>query len=141
MPTLEEVIDKGKTLGKLALYFGVWDQPGHYWHDTRGHHLWDNLPTDLPSMWRTLADGGLLRNGKREDVYNGRVWWTCGGASAFWYAFYWWDRSADRRGACNSGLYVRGFGWPESNEAFAYGCATFPHVVARQKFPLVIQEH
>ncbi len=85
-------------------------------------------------------DTGLLRNGKVPDVPDGRVFWTCGGNKAFWYAFYWWDRSVDTRGACNSGFYVRGFGWPEAQSAFAYACAQFPHVVERQKYALVLQD-
>jgi hypothetical protein len=84
-------------------------------------------------------DTGLLKNGKHADSPDGRVWWTCGGLT-FWYAFFWWDRSVDTRGACNSGFYVRGFGWPEAQEAFDYACAAYPQVVARQKHPLVLQE-
>ena len=72
---------------------------------------------------------------------DGRVYWTAGGNKAFWYAFYWWDRSVDKRGASNSGFYVRGFGWPEAQAAFDYALSQFPHVVARQKYPLVLQEH
>jgi hypothetical protein len=138
---LEDAIAGGKALGKLALYFGCWDGPGHFLRDADGRNTERRrAPEDLP--WTIeLMDAGLLRNGKHLDVPDGRVWWTCGGAKAFWYAFYWWDRSVDQRGACNSGLYVRGFGWPESKGAFDYGCATFPHVVARQKFPLILQDH
>lgn len=135
---LEAAIGKGKVLGRLALYFGCWERAGHFWHDPRGRQR-DDLPTDFPGVWRNLADGGLLRNGKRDDIYTGRVYWTCGGASAFWYAFYWWDNSVDRRGGCNSGFYVRGFGWPEQQTAFDYACSVFPRVVSRQKFPLVLQ--
>jgi hypothetical protein len=87
-------------------------------------------------------DGGLLMNGKRADVPDGRVFWTCGGKSIdeMWYAFYWWDRSVDTRGACNSGFYVYGFKRDEAEAAFEYGCKAFPHVVARQKYPLVLQQ-
>ncbi len=84
-------------------------------------------------------DAGLLKNGKRPDVCDGKVFWTCGGTT-LWYAFFWWDRSVDRRGACNSGFYVRGFGWPEAQAAFDYACAEFPNVVARQRHPLILQD-
>lgn len=84
-------------------------------------------------------DGGLLKNGKSTDVYDGKVFWTCGGLS-FWYAFFWWDRSGDTRGASNSGFYVRGYGWPEAQQAFDYACAQFPHIVARQHQPLILIE-
>jgi hypothetical protein len=136
---LQSAIEAGQALGKRALYFGCWDRTGHYLHDPRGRVIWrprDDLP-DLP--WTAcLMDSGLLKNGKRPDSYDGKVYWTCGGR-AFWYAFYWWDRSVDRRGASNSGFYVRGFGWPEAEAAFAYACAEFPAVVARQEHPLVLQ--
>lgn len=136
MGDLQAAIAHGRDLGKLALYFGCWERAGHYLHLPGGHTLWDK-PKDLP--WRDEhLDGGLLKNGKRPDVYDGKVVWTCGG-KALWYAFFWWDNSVDRRGASNSGFYVRGFGWPEPQEAFDYACAAFPTVVARQKRPLVLQ--
>ncbi|MCR6734432.1 MAG: hypothetical protein NVV83_10290 [Afipia sp.] len=85
-------------------------------------------------------DGGLLKNGKHPDVDDGKVFWTCGGARSFWYAFFWWDNSGDKRRASNSGLYVDGFGWPDqSSEAFEYGCSQYPEVVARQRVPLALQ--
>jgi hypothetical protein len=139
---LQAAIDGGVRLGKLALYFGCWDCAGHYLKDVHG---WDvyapkNLPADLP--WGPeLMDSGLLRNGKVPDIPDGLVHWTAGGAEAFWYAFYWWDRSVDKRGACNSGFYVRGFGWPDAQAAFDYACAQFPHVVSRQLYPLVLVPH
>ena len=135
---LQAAIDFGKAEGKLALYFGCRDRPGHYLFDVGGRHLWDNYPKSFPIEWRKLVDGGILGNGKVEDDYTGRVHWTCGG-EAFWYAFCWWDNSVDHRGASNSGFYVRGFGWPEAREAFDYACAQFPSVVARQKHPLILQ--
>jgi hypothetical protein len=138
---LQIAIDRGRELGKLALYFGCWRQPGHYLHGPDGSNVQGMAvyPTDLP--WdESLMDTGLLKNAKVPDVPSGKVYWTCGGAKAFWYAFYWWDRSVDTRGACNSGLYVRGFGWPEEDAAFEYGCSQFPNVVKRQRYPLVLQK-
>ena len=122
-----------------ALYFGCMDHAGHYLHDQRGCVIWDRpdgCPWDMP-----LMDGGLLRNGGRKDVVDGRVFWTCGGPSIndIWLAFYWWDRSVDKRGACNSGFYVHGFKHTEPDAAFAFACHQFPKVVERQQFPLVIQ--
>jgi hypothetical protein len=141
MTAMEESIKNGKAIGKKALYFGCWDRAGHYLHDATGATVWkgNGLPPDLP--WgECIMDSGFLKNAKVIDDPDGRVYWTCGGAFAFWYAFYWWDRSVDKRGACNSGFYVRGFGWPESKEAFEYACEQFPMVVQRQKFPLVLQD-
>lgn len=136
---LEAAVEAGRELGKLALYFGCWGRPGHYLHRPKGLTLW-SPSRDLPDLpWSEgLIDAGLLRNGKRPDVYDGKVYWTCGGR-AFWYAFYWWDRSVDSRGASNSGFYVRGFGAAEPEAAFEYACSEFPAVVARQKHPLILQ--
>lgn len=135
---LDAAVEKGRELGKMALYFGCWREAGHYLHDVHGRTLYgSHKPVDLP--WdEGLMDGTLLKNGKVPDNPDGRVFWTAGGL-AFWYAFYWWDRSIDTRGACNSGFYVRGFGAHEEEAAFAYACEQFPHVVKRQKFPLVLQ--
>lgn len=140
MTSLDEAVEAGKSLGKMALYFGCWRDSGHFLHSTNrlGRLNPEHFSPDIP--WGIgLMDGGLLKNGKIPDRPDGKVYWTCGGKDAFWYAFYWWDRSVDKRGACNSGFYVRGFGYPEPQEAFDYGCSQFPHVVERQKFPLALQ--
>lgn len=137
MTSIQDSVEAGISLGKQALYFGCWRDSGHFLHNTSGLHVYSRRIKDLP--WdECLMDTGLLKNGKIPDSPNGKVYWTCGGL-AFWYAFYWWDRSVDKRGACNSGFYVRGFGWPETQEAFDYACSQFPHVVERQKYPLVLQ--
>lgn len=137
--SIETAVEKGKSLGKLALYFGCWDRAGHFLHDTDGGTLYGrDKPNDFP--WDDyIIDTGLLKNGKIPDIPTGKVYWTCGGAQAFWYAFYWWDRSVDTRGACNSGFYVRGFGHNEAEAAFAYACEQFPRVVKRQNYPLQLQ--
>jgi hypothetical protein len=129
---------RGREEGKLALYFGCWDRPGHYLHRPGGATVW--ATRDVPGLsWsETLMDGGLLKNGQRPDICDGKVFSTCGGL-AFWWAFFWWDRSGDRRQASNSGFYVRGFGHDERAEAFAYACEQFPHVVSRQQHPLTLQ--
>lgn len=139
MGRLQSAVEAGQALGKLALYFGCWDRPGHYLHRPNGEALHD-AQRALPGFpWTAaLMDTGLLDNGGRPDVYDGKVFWTCGG-SPFWYAFYWWDRSVDRRGNSNSGFYVRGFGWPEAQAAFDYACTQFPKVVSRQARPLILQ--
>jgi hypothetical protein len=94
-------------------------------------------------------DGGLLKNGKRPDIDDGKVFWTCGGRCEFWYAFFWWDNSGDRRPGSNSGFYVRGFAPPlltpetaraNASLAFRYACETYPWVIERQHHPLVLQQ-
>ena len=130
---------------KTALYFGCWDRPGHFLHDHNGYSV--RCPAWCP--WDAgLMDTGLLKNGQHPDRPDGRVWWTCGGRDDLIYAFVWWDRSVDTRGACNSGFYVRGFQpdtiTPETAAqnaalAFEFACAAFPSVVSRQRHPLVLQ--
>lgn len=138
MSDLQGAIAAGRKLGKQALYFGCWERPGHYLHAPGGRTV--RKERDCPDLYWSdgLMDCGLLTNGKHPDVCDGRVFWICGGLS-FWYAFFWWDNSVDRRGACNSGLYVRGFGCPEPQAAFDYACSQFPKVVARQAHGLVLQ--
>lgn len=138
-PRLEESVAPGKSPEKLAMYFGCWQRAGHYLHYPNGSTSWSkNRPYDLP--WNeTMMDTSLLKNGNIPDVPDGKVYWTCGGEKAFWFAFFWWDRSVDTRRASNSGFYVRGFSHPEVKEAFDYACSQFPQVVARQKFPLALQ--
>ena len=139
MNDLQSAIDAGKAEGKLALYFGCWERAGHYLHRPSGLTIWHAQRELLGFPWSdSLMDSGLLKNGRRPDRYDGKVFWTCGGLS-FWYAFYWWDNSIDERGASNSGFYVRGFGWPEAQSAFDYACGEFPKVVARQKHALILQ--
>ncbi|TGQ69532.1 hypothetical protein EN829_014955 [Mesorhizobium sp. M00.F.Ca.ET.186.01.1.1] len=139
MANLQSAIKAGQALGKLALYFGCLES-GHFLHRPGGRTIY-RPELDLPDLpWSdALMDTGLLKNGNRPDVCDGKVFWTCGGAGAFWYAFYWWDRSGDGRGNSNSGFYVRGFGWPEAQAAFDYACAEFQEVVSRQRHALLLQ--
>lgn len=135
----------GTIAAKRALYFGCRDVLGHYLHEGT-QSIWEP-PADCPWTFG-LMDGGLLKNGRHPDVYDGKVWWTCGGRAGLWYAFFWWDNSVDGRGASNSGFYVLGFApetlTPETARAnavpaFEYACASYPWVVDRQLQPLVLQ--
>jgi len=136
-------------MGKCAFYFGCRDanEPGHYLQ--LGHKTIWQTPPEI-AFWDGVMDGGLLKNGQRSDVCDGKVYWTCGGRPDFWYAFYWWDRSGDRRPGSNSGFYVGGFG-PENltretarenaKLAFEHARAAYPWVIERQRHPLVLQNH
>ena len=69
---------------KKALYFGCGKQLGHFLHDKNGRTVY-NRPEGFPSIWfNDLMDSGLLKNGKRPDVYDGKVFWTGGGCPHFW---------------------------------------------------------
>lgn len=132
---------------KRALYFGCRgaNEAGHYLQEGR-ETIWDVPPECYWSLG--LMDGGLLKNGRHRDIYDGKVWWTCGGHDDLWYAFIWWDNSGDKRPGSNSGFYVRGFApenlTPETAKenaalAFRYACDTYPWVVGRQRQPLELQ--
>ncbi|KKN81362.1 hypothetical protein LCGC14_0319750 [marine sediment metagenome] len=125
---------------KFAYYFGFAPGSGHFLQGGK-----DRLSLEPPpgSPWKIEhLDGGLLRNRQVPDKPDGRVHWTCGGRPDCWFAFVWWDRSGDKRGACNSGFYVKGFQArrEDAQPAFEFACVAWPRIVARQLFPLVLQE-
>lgn len=134
---------------KQALYFGSLGN-GHFMHREDHSYIHSRKLTEVaPNLpWSyEVIDCGLLENGKIPDRPTGQVHFTCGGngEDCFWFAFYWWDRSADSRPGSNSGFYVRGFGRPVAETfdaiariAFEYACAQWPEVVKRQQFPLVL---
>lgn len=122
---------------RVALYFGCRDQAGHYLQ-SKQETLWDTK--QVPGFPWNMGhlDGGLLKNGKHPDIYDGKVFWTCGG-TPLWLAFVWWDNSVDRRGASNSGFYVRGFSTAERQAALDFAGTVYPKVIARQRQPLELQ--
>lgn len=81
-------------LAKRALFFGCWSQlkMGHYLYRPNGRSSY-SAKRDFPGIpWdESLMDAGLLTNGKRPDVVDGKVFWTCGGLSldCLWHAFFW----------------------------------------------------
>lgn len=137
-------------MSELALYHGCWDRPGHGLYDKDGRSVFgDRLPPGLPWNGGHMDNRLVMNASSKKDVTDGRVFWTCGGRSELWFAFVWWDRSGDSRSNSNSGFYVRGFKPDELTpattkaaaiEAFAFACAEFPRIVARQHVPLVLTE-
>ena len=72
---LQAAINAGIEQGRTALYFGCWDRSGHYLHRPGGMTVWDAKEQYPGFPWGPgLMDGGLLKNGKRADVPDGRVW-------------------------------------------------------------------
>lgn len=123
---------------KRALYFGCLGN-GHFLYVSPSSRWVE--PSEVqgfPWSWEHL-DSRLLTNRGVPDVPDGRVHWLAGG-TPLWLAFVWWDRSGDKRGACNSGFYVQGFHHLERQAALEYACAQWPDVVARQLFPLKLVE-
>lgn len=128
-----------------TFYFGSLGD-GHFVYDERGQRglrALRGVPWSIAQM-----DTGLLKARNVPDRANGRVHWTCGAAleaGMMWFAFVWWDRSADARPGSNSGLYVL---WPTTAEqareqaaaAFKHACERWPHVIQRQRFELILAE-
>jgi hypothetical protein len=133
---------------KQALYFGFLESHGHGMIRSTGWRNMYDIAKEVPgfpepwigeSGW--FVDGGLLKNGQRPDVYDGKVFAVPAyglDGNGDWIAFVWWDRSGDKRSNSNSGLYVQGFVWAEREAAWTYGCEQFPKQIARQRVPLVL---
>lgn len=128
------------SIRKEAYYFGCITKgkaSGHYLYNVNGNSIRD--PRSHGLAWSLdMMDGGLLKNGKHPDIYDGKVF--CVPATEKRIAFFWWDRSGDPRGASNSGFYVKGFDWNDRQSAFNFACKKFPQVEERQKHPLTLQE-
>lgn len=90
-------------------YFGCIGGPGHYMHKRGAHSPYDEERT-IGAAFGGI-DGKLCWNSKPGDYsYNreeteGRAFLT---HKSGWTAIAFWDRSVDRRGACNSAFFVRG---------------------------------
>lgn len=125
---------------KRVIHFGYQEHAGHFLQGGEGPGGW-NPPPGFP--WNfNFIDGGLLENRKVPDYPDGRVHWTCGGKPV-WIAFFWWDRSGDKRGASNSGFYVQGFDpriKADRQAALDYACEQWPKVAARQHFSLRLED-
>ena len=131
-------------MSRAAYYFGCWHNLGHNFHDQAGQYITlkqSNKPIGMPDYWWENIDSkkSLLRNGRIPDQSTGKVYWTCGGITEYWYAFYWWDNSVDDRPGSHSGFYVKGYPNQHAQEAFEYAKRMFPRIVERQLFPLVLQ--
>ena len=126
-----------------AVYFGYIENHGHglrtsnlpYWKRPDPKEIVPRFHWEYKHL-----DCGLLRNGNHQDIYDGKVFWT---VSTEWYAFMWWDRSGDNRGASNSGLYLHGLETSADpamvKAAWAAVQTFFPDVIKRQTVPLVLQ--
>lgn len=130
---------------KLALYFGCFNDIGHYLHTLDGRRHLDTEKACPGLPWSGIElDGGLLRSRHHPDVYDGRLevatahdLSVSAPADSCWHGFFWWDRSVDTRGASCSAIVVRGFAARDFAEAFAYARTVWPKVFARQTVTLV----
>lgn len=113
-----------------VFYFGCIKEPGHYLWTRHGHRIHHpshpELPEDFPVRIHIL-DGGLLPPCKQEIEGQAALWFTDG-----WTIISFWDRSVDKRGACNSSFIVRGVHTFE--EAVKRAREVFPSVWRRFTF-------
>lgn len=127
---------------RRAFYSGCLGRLGHYfWLDSQHCCLHESeimlaIP-DFISVWARQWDGGLLKNSRRPDRYDGKVYAVP--AKGPWLALVWWDNSVDGRGGSNSGFYVSGFEWEKRQAALEFAMERWPGVVKRQRQPLVLQ--
>lgn len=87
-----------------CLYFGCIGRPGHYLWAKEGDRMVEawRRETEVRHRLGGTLDGALCWNGRKEsgrDETEGRAFLTHRGG---WTALAFWDRSVDRRGACNS---------------------------------------
>lgn len=126
---------------KNAYYFGCIERPGHFLWGENGRHLYGNerLTTECP--WgEDEVDGDLTphRQGCKKGPYCGCGMMPEGEAVIHhkdgWTALSFWDRSVDKRGACNSNFFIKGT--YDFTTMLNLVCQRFPSIVARFKFPI-----
>lgn len=120
-----------------AYYFGCRNRPGHYLFDVHFRLTPYGGPKELPWKEREI-DGRLCPNWRAKGKHrNGPE--IEGNALLHhkegWTALAFWDRSVDRRGACNSVFFFEGTHTFE--EAVELARATFPGVWSRFTFEVI----
>jgi hypothetical protein len=86
-------------IGEGWIYFGCKDRPGHYAFGENGY----NLPYGHAlSRWIGHLDGTLPPQPESAEVLYVAAFSRLGGVGCS--ALAWWDRSVDKRGACNSAV-------------------------------------
>jgi hypothetical protein len=117
-------------MSPVMFYFGPWDSPGHYLHDERGVSQWRAetvIPWTLGQLDGDLqphfADCAKKRRRHYCDCPSGEEGPALLHHKDGWTALAFWDRTVDKRGACNS-VYL------------AEGTYTFDQMVAmaRERF-------
>lgn len=114
-------------------FFGCWRDVGHYMHVPDGRRCWD-----VATPWGHDIDSRLCPNGKNRDR---RIADEVEGHAAIhhkngWTGLAWWDRSVDKRGACNAGLYARAT--LNAQQILAIGRAQFPSVFGRFAYEIKV---
>lgn len=145
-----------------VFYFGCVGVPGHYWHQSVDGHAFGIRPPHgdgwvgpYGNPWRPKDRGGLGIDGvlaprvtvpTKADSHggyreHGRTYEAEQGVAALhvvdgWTAIAFWDRSVDKRGACNSNFVTHDV--VDFDEMVRRSRAAFPHVWAR--FPFEVRQ-
>lgn len=120
-------------------YFGCQKEPGHYWWSTDGRRHYDVVDLVGTNIYPKI-DSGFCPNASIDE---GKPWRRTGpeieGEAALhhvdgWTILSFWDRSVDKRSACNSNFVVRGEHTFE--EVMQSARDHFPQVLLRLKFEI-----
>jgi hypothetical protein len=93
-------------------YFGPWDQPGHFFFSEGGYSSSREAESVIP--WKDYEVDGVLQPGcvlerdrwvRKGPENEGEALLHHKGG---WTALSFWDRSVDKRGACNSTYFAEG---------------------------------
>ena len=126
-------------------YFGCQGQAGHYWWKPDKSWTWDNGVRQIvgEALWNKVwpkIDGGFCPGASKDPK---KPWQRTGpeveGEALLhhvdgWSILSFWDRSVDKRGACNSNFIVRGEHTFE--EVLKAARESFPQVLDRLKFEI-----
>lgn len=117
---------------RRPLYFGCWRQAGHYLFEQGMHSL--GLGRDRQQeRLMSFIDSTLCPPGEEIEGVANRTHLNFDGAPVTVLSF--WDRSVDKRGACNSSFILPGV--LDFTAAMAEAKRVFPEIFARFTFNIV----
>lgn len=124
-----------------AYYFGCIGHPGHYWW-RRDRCDW-GIPKIVGPNIDPRIDAGFCPGTSRDLKPWQRTRPEVEGEAAMhhidgWTVLAFWDRSVDRRGACNSNFVARGE--HDFDAMLAIAREQFPHVMGRLSFEVKLAE-
>ena len=122
-------------------YFGCWEQSGHFWRSKSGYDEERRIETRVPApLRRGHIDGNFCPGAVAGSQWKKTRAEVEGEAALHhidgWTVLAWWDRSVDRRGACNSAIAACGLF--DFATMLAITRAQFPTVLTRRKDPPVL---